>query len=146
MQLNFKVYKFNLKNQNGNAQIFDIIRKKYVALTPEEWVRQHVIWYLKEELNISKGLIAVEKELKYNNLTKRFDLVVMNPLAEPLLLVECKAPSEAINQSTVQQAGIYLKTIKAPYVMLTNGLTHIYLQLNTENKQYEFIKDLPELR
>ena len=72
MQLNFKVYKFNLKNQNGNAQIFDIIRKKYVALTPEEWVRQHVIWYLKEELNISKGLIAVEKELKYNNLTKRF--------------------------------------------------------------------------
>ncbi|NQW43194.1 MAG: type I restriction enzyme HsdR N-terminal domain-containing protein [Bacteroidetes bacterium] len=146
MQLNFKVYKFNLKNQNGNAQIFDIIRKKYVALTPEEWVRQHVIWYLKEELNISKGLIAVEKELKYNNLTKRFDLVVMNPLAEPLLLVECKAPSEAINQSTVQQAGIYLKTIKAPYVMLTNGLTHIYLQLNTENMQYEFIKDLPELR
>jgi len=146
VQLNFKVYKFNLKNQNGNAQIFDIIRKKYVALTPEEWVRQHVIWYLKEELNISKGLIAVEKELKYNNLTKRFDLVVMNPLAEPLLLVECKAPSEAINQSTVQQAGIYLKTIKAPYVMLTNGLTHIYLQLNTENMQYEFIKDLPELR
>ncbi len=146
MQLNFKVYKFNLKNQNGNAQIFDIIRKKYVALTPEEWVRQHVIWYLKEELNISKGLIAVEKELKYNNLTKRFDLVVMNPLAEPLLLVECKAPSVAITQSTVQQAGIYLKTIRAPFVMLTNGLTHIYLQLNTENMQYEFIKALPELR
>ena len=146
MQLNFKVYKFNLKNQNGNAQIFDIIRKKYVALTPEEWVRQHVIWYLKEELNISKGLIAVEKELKYNNLTKRFDLVVMNPLAEPLLLVECKAPSVAITQSTVQQAGIYLKTIRAPFVMLTNGLTHIYLQLNTENMQYEFIKALTELR
>ena len=146
MQLNFKVYKFNLKNQNGNAQIFDIIRKKYVALTPEEWVRQHVIWYLKEELNISKGLITVEKELKYNNLTKRFDLVVMNPLAEPLLLVECKAPSVAITQSTVQQAGIYLKTIRAPFVMLTNGLTHIYLQLNTENMQYEFIKALPELR
>ena len=72
--------------------------------------------------------------------------MVMNPLAEPLLLVECKAPSVAITQSTVQQAGIYLKTIRAPFVMLTNGLTHIYLQLNTENMQYEFIKALPELR
>lgn len=145
MQLNFKAYEFKLKKLNGNTQIFDIIRKKYITLTPEEWVRQHVINYLIIEKQVGIGLINVEKSLKYNGLSKRFDIVVSNNNAEPLLLIECKAPSIALSQSTVLQAGIYLKTIKAKYVMLTNGLQHIYLQFNLENLQYEYIEDLPIL-
>ncbi len=146
MQLNFKAYEFKLKKLNGNTQIFDIIRKKYIALTPEEWVRQHVIQFIIEEKQVGVGLIAVEKSLKFNGLSKRFDIVVSNNNAEPILLVECKAPNIALTQATVQQAGIYLKTIKAKFVMLTNGLQHIFLQLNLDNMQYEFMADLPILK
>jgi len=145
LQLNFKAYEFKLKKLNSNSQIFDIIRKKFVNLTPEEWVRQHVIHFLMIEKNVGSGLISVEKSLKFNGLSKRFDIVVSNNLAEPLLLIECKAPTIAITQATVQQAGIYLKTIKAKYVMLTNGLQHIYLMLNSETLKYEFIEELPIL-
>ncbi len=129
MQLNFKPYNFTIKNDNGNALIFDIIRKKYVSLSQEEWVRQHVIRFLIEEKGYGEGLIAVEKSLKFNGLTKRFDLYVANNDGSPHILVECKAPHIKITNATLQQAGIYQKELNAKFVFITNGMQHVVLEL-----------------
>lgn len=142
MQLNFKHYNFTIKNANGNALIFDIIRKKYVSLTPEEWVRQHVIRYLIEEKGYSAGLIAVEKSLKYNGLNKRFDLYVANNDGSPHILIECKAPHVKLTELTIKQAGIYQKQLNANFVFITNGLQHLFMAL--ELQAFKIIEDLPE--
>ncbi|MDI1235446.1 MAG: type I restriction enzyme HsdR N-terminal domain-containing protein [bacterium] len=144
MQLNFKDYNFTIKNENGNALIFDIIRKKYVSLTPEEWVRQHVVRHLIEEKGYSAGLIAIEKSLKYNGLHKRFDLYVANNDGSPQILIECKAPNVKLTEATLKQAGIYQKHLKAKFVLLTNGLQHIYLSLQSET--LVVIDDLPNFK
>ncbi len=141
MQLNFKHYNFTIKNDNGNALIFDIIRKKYVSLTPEEWVRQHVIRFLVEEKGYNTGSIAVEKSVKYNQLSKRFDLYVANNDGSPQILIECKAPHIKLSNATLQQAGIYQKQLNAKYVFITNGLQHLFLEL--KEGQFEVIEDLP---
>lgn len=141
MQLNFKHYNFTIKNANGNALIFDIIRKKYVSLTPEEWVRQHVIRYLIEEKGYSAGLIAVEKSLKYNGLSKRFDLYVANNDGSPHILIECKAPHVKLSEATVKQAGIYQKQLNANFVFITNGLQHLFMALELD--AFVRIEDLP---
>ncbi len=142
MQLNFKPCNFTIKNDNGNALIFDIIRNKYVLLTPEEWVRQHVIRFLTDEKGYGKGLIAVEKSLKFNNLTKRFDVYVADRNGNPYILVECKAPHVKLTNATLQQAGIYQKELKAKYVFITNGLQHIFLELAGD--KFEIIAELPQ--
>ena len=129
MQLNFKQYNFTIKNANGNALIFDIIRKKYVSLTPEEWVRQHVIRFLIEEKGYSAGLIAVEKAVKYNGLTKRFDLYVANNDGSPQILIECKAPHIKLSDMTLQQASLYQCQLNANFVFITNGLHHLFMAL-----------------
>jgi len=129
VQLNFKQYNFTIKNANGNALIFDIIRKKYVSLTPEEWVRQHVIRFLIEEKGYSAGLIAVEKAVKYNGLTKRFDLFVANNDGSPQILIECKAPHIKLSDMTLQQASLYQCKLNANFVFITNGLHHLFMAL-----------------
>jgi hypothetical protein len=141
LQLNFKHYNFTIKNINGNALIFDIVRKKYVALTPEEWVRQHVIRFLTDEKGYGIGLIAVEKSLKYNQLTKRFDIYVAGHDGNPFILVECKAPHIKITDATLQQAGIYQKELKARFVFITNGIQHIVMEL--QEGRHVVIVELP---
>jgi hypothetical protein len=143
LNLNFKTYNFNTKKEEGNALIFDIIRKKYVRLTPEEWVRQHVIWYLIEEKAYPKGLISVEKALNYNGLVKRFDVCVATATGRMVLLVECKSPNVKITQDTVKQAGIYQKVLGIDYIFLSNGLVHVVMKLNKETGLFEFIPELP---
>ena len=143
MNLNFKSYNFNIKREQGNALIFDIIRKKYVVLTPEEWVRQHVIWFLAEEKGCPKGLIAVEKSLTYNGLPKRFDICVADNTGKMVLLVECKSPAVKITQAVVHQAGIYQKSLGIRYILLSNGLDHLVMKLDGLSGQFEFIPELP---
>ncbi len=143
MNLNFKTYNFNTKIEEGNALIFDIIRKRYVRLTPEEWVRQHVIHFLIEEKGYPKGLIAVEKALTYNGLMKRFDVCVAGRGGEMMVLVECKSPNVKITQETIKQAGMYQRTLGIRYIFLSNGLVHVYMNLNRESGMFEFIRDLP---
>jgi predicted type IV restriction endonuclease len=143
LKINFKAYNFNTKKEEGNALIFDIIRKKYVRLTPEEWVRQHVIMYLIEEKGFPKGLISVEKSLKYNGLTKRFDICVAARTGEMILLVECKSPNVQISQATIRQAGIYQKTLGVNYILISNGLVNVYMNLKRESNAFEFIPELP---
>ena len=142
--LNFPTYQFKIEKRKNGLFIFDIIRKKYVLLTPEEWVRQHTIQYLIEEKNYSPNLIAIEKQLDINNLKRRFDIVVFNKQMQPEILVECKAPEVKITQKTFDQANQYNWLLKAPYLFLTNGLKHYICQVNFDENNYVFLETLPE--
>ena len=143
-ELNFPSYAFRLKSSENKTLIFDIIRKKYVVLTPEEWVRQHVLRFLLEEKNYPASLIAVERQLKIHTRTKRTDIVVYNTQGTPEVLIECKAPSVKITQDAFDQIARYNLTANASYLMVTNGLSHFFCQIDAENETYVFLKDIPE--
>jgi hypothetical protein len=143
-KLNFPSYNFRFKNNENKVAIFDEIRKKFIILSPEEWVRQHVVQFLLEEKKYPKSLINVEKVLKINGLTKRYDGVVFNTDGSILLLVECKAPKVKISQTTFDQIARYNMTLKATYLMVTNGLNHYFCLMDFENESYVFLKELPE--
>lgn len=142
-QLNFPTYNFRFKNNENKVSIFDEIRKKFIILTPEEWVRQHVVQFLMVEKKYPKSLINVEKVLKVNDLRKRYDVVVFNPNGTIHILVECKAPEVKINQTTFDQIARYNLTLKATYLMVSNGLKHYFCQMDFENEKYQFLQDLP---
>tara|TARA_R110001583_G_scaffold109799_2_gene258629 strand:+ start:10252 stop:10701 length:450 start_codon:yes stop_codon:yes gene_type:complete len=142
-QLNLPTYKFRIKSSENKYFIFDIIRKKYVVLTPEEWVRQHFIWYLIEEKKYPISLIAVEKKLTINKLTKRTDILIFTSEGLPNIIVECKAPSIKINQDTFDQIARYNLKLEANYLIATNGLNHFYCKMDTKNEQYIFLKSIP---
>ncbi len=142
--LNFPSFTFRFKNSENKVSIFDEIRKKFIILTPEEWVRQHVVRFLLEEKKYSKSLINVEKVLKINGLTKRYDVVVFNNDGSILVLIECKSTDVNINQSVFDQIARYNITLKAEYLMVTNGLNHYFCKMDYENEKYTFLKDLPE--
>jgi predicted type IV restriction endonuclease len=142
-KLNFPAYDFRFKNSENKVAIFDDIRKKFVILTPEEWVRQHVVQYLLIEKKYPKSWINVEKVLKINGLTKRYDVVVFNADGSILILVECKAPEVKISQTTFDQIARYNLTMKAQYLMVTNGQNHYFCQMDFEKEQYLFLKELP---
>lgn len=144
--LNFSNYSFRFKNSENKVAIFDEIRKKFVVLTPEEWVRQHVVKYLLLEKKYPKSLINVEKLVKVNGLNKRYDIVVFQPNGEIFLLIECKAPEVAISQQTFDQIARYNLKLNAQYLMVTNGLNHYFCQMDFENEQYVFLKEAPEYR
>ena len=143
-RLNFPSYPFRLKSNENKTLIFDIVRKKYVVLTPEEWVRQHVIYYLTHEKKYPRSLIAVEKQLKINSMVKRSDIVIFNPDGTPEILVECKAPSVNISQQTFDQIARYNLAIKSTYLMVTNGLNHYYCYIDHEKETYVFLSEIPE--
>ncbi len=142
--LNFPKFSFRFKNSENKVSIFDEIRKKFVILQPEEWVRQHCVHYLIENKNYPKSLINVEKELKINNLRKRYDIVVYNSDGSIHLIVECKSPKIKINQNTFDQIARYNLSLNATYLMVTNGINHYYCSMDFENECYLFLKDIPE--
>ncbi len=142
--LNFPKFSFRFKNSENKISIFDEIRKKFVILQPEEWVRQHCVQFLMIEKNYPKSLINVEKELIVNDLKKRYDIVVFNPDGSIHLIVECKAPEITINQDTFDQIARYNRALNAKYLMVTNGLNHYYCQIDFENERYDFLKDIPD--
>jgi hypothetical protein len=141
--LNLPFYKFNIKISENKRLIFDQLRKKYVVLTPEEWVRQHFISYLLSEKKYPASLIAIEKELKINGLKKRTDILIFNKKGFPNIIVECKAPSVPITQNTFDQIARYNLKLNASFLIVTNGLQHFYCQMDHENQQYVFLKDIP---
>ena len=145
-KLNFPVYSFRFKNSENKVAIFDDIRKKFILLTPEEWVRQHVVQFLLLDKKYPKSYINVEKLIKINNLNKRYDLVVFQPNGEIFLLIECKAPEVSISQQTFDQIARYNLVLKAKYLMVTNGLNHYFCQMDFENEKYVFLKELPEYK
>ena len=142
-QLDFPFYSFRFKNSENIVSIFDEIRKKFIILTPEEWVRQHTVRFLMEEKKYPKSLINVEKILKINDINKRYDIVVFNPDGSIFILIECKGPQIKIDQNTFDQIARYNMTLKSTYLMLTNGMNHYFCTMDYENNKYQFLKDLP---
>lgn len=143
-KLNFPTYSFRFKNSENKVSIFDEIRKKFILLSPEEWVRQHVVQFLLQDKKYPKSYINVEKLIKINDLSKRYDGVVFQPNGEIFLLIECKAPEVSISQQTFDQIARYNLVMKAKYLMVTNGLNHYFCQMDFENEKYVFLKELPE--
>ncbi|WP_299007365.1 type I restriction enzyme HsdR N-terminal domain-containing protein [uncultured Tenacibaculum sp.] len=145
-KLNLPSYTFKLKSNENKTLIFDNLRKKYVVLTPEEWVRQHFVQWLIQERNYPVSLIAIEKQLVINNLKKRTDIVVFTSDGHPNIIVECKAPHIKINQDTFDQIARYNLKLDADYLIVTNGLQHFFCMLDKENETYVFLRDIPEYK
>ncbi len=143
-KLNFPTYSFRFKNSENKRLIFDRIRKKFVVLQPEEWVRQHCVQYLIQMKKYPISLINVEKELRINTLLKRYDIVVFNPDGSIHLIVECKASKIDIKQDTFDQIARYNLKLNATYLMVTNGINHYYCQMDFQNERYEFLRDIPD--
>lgn len=141
-QLNLPTYQFKLKSSENKQLIFDKIRKKYVVLTPEEWVRQNFVTYLITEKKYPISLIAVEKQLIVNNLKKRFDILVFNTDGFPKIIVECKAPSIKISQNTFDQISRYNLALNAEILIVTNGIEHYYCKVDTKNEKYSFLNNI----
>lgn len=140
--LNFPNIDFRFqKNEKGTLQLFDIIRKKFVDVTPEEWVRQHLVHFLISNLDVPQSLISLEKQLILNNTKRRTDIVVFTSSLKPLLIVECKAPEIDINQQTLNQVLRYNLELNVPFIILSNGLKHICVKLNANSP--EILKNLP---
>ena len=139
MQLNFPTYKFKTKSEQNTNYVFDIVRKKYVVLTPEEWVRQHVIHYLVTEKKYSQSLLAVERGLTINGRKKRFDVLAFNKNGQPHLLIECKSPDIDIKKAVFEQIAVYNSQFKAPFLLVTNGLQHIVVKYAEDFVGYEFV-------
>lgn len=144
LKLNFPSYTFRFKKDGATKLIYDEIRKKFVVLTPEEWVRQHTVRKLREENGIPKSHINVEKQIVLNKLKKRYDIVVFNSDGSIYLIVECKAPHIQINQTTFDQIAQYNFVLNARYLMVTNGQAHYYCRMDFEAQRYHFLAELPE--
>ena len=142
-KLQFPAYSFRFKNSENKIAIFDEIRKKFILLTPEEWVRQHVVQYLLQDKNYPKSYINIEKLIKVNELNKRYDIVVYQPNGELFLLIECKAPEVKISQQTFDQIARYNLVLNAKYLMVSNGLNHYFCKIDFENEKYVFLEELP---
>jgi len=142
--LNFPKFNFRVKNTENQLRIFDIVRKKFVVLQPEEWVRQHVVHYFIHYKKYPLSHINVEKKLTINGMTKRYDVIVHNPNGSIEILIECKSPSIKIDQSTFDQLAKYNLSANSNYLMITNGLDHYYCQLDLENEKYRFLRDIPD--
>lgn len=128
---------------DNKKQVWDIVRKKYVAYTPEEHVRQNFIHHLTENLNYPISLLGVEYGLKMNGMSRRCDIVVFSRKGEPILIVECKSEDVKITDKTFRQIAHYNIVLKVDYLVVTNGITHFACKINHAEKDYSFIKELP---
>ncbi|RIH65169.1 restriction endonuclease subunit R [Mariniphaga sediminis] len=141
--LNLPSYEFRIKKEEGKSYIFDGVRKRYVLLTPEEWVRQHFIRYLVHEKKYPESLMAVEKQIILNGKQFRFDLLVYRRNGEPLLIAEFKAPGVKISQDTFDQVVRYNMALKVERVVVSNGMQHFVCEIDYEVNSYKFLKEVP---
>ena len=144
MELNLPKYDFKIKRLGEKLQIFDAQRRKYVALTPEEWVRQNFIRFLIEEKHFPPALLAVERELTVNGMKKRFDAVLFDKQGKALIIVEFKAPNIALSQAVFDQAAVYNYKLQVDYFLISNGLQHFCCRVDAANSRYEFLPEMPD--
>ncbi len=142
-ELNLPHYEFRTRTENGKQQIFDNIRKKFVALTPEEWVRQNFAQYLIQEKKFPASLIAVEMKVTYNRKPQRGDIIIYDQTAKPHTVVECKAPNVKITQDVFYQAARYNSQLMAKYIIVTNGLHHYCCKMDYQGSQHKFLQEVP---
>jgi type I site-specific restriction-modification system R (restriction) subunit len=144
LQLNLPQYSFRIKKQNEKLVIFDSQRKRYVVLTPEEWVRQNFIRFLIEEKGYPAAYLAIEKQLNMNGMKKRCDAILYNEHALPFLIIELKAPNVAISQATFDQVAVYNAKLKVDFFIISNGIEHYCCKVNLETARYEFFPEIPD--
>jgi predicted type IV restriction endonuclease len=142
--LNLPSSSFKVKNTENAQSIFDCIRKRYVQLTPEEWVRQHIVHWLLSRKRIPQSLMNVEKQLDVHGRKKRYDIVSYQRDGSIFLIVECKAPHVKIDQSTFDQIAVYNMSLNARYLMVSNGLKHYFCTMDHMTRTYSFLQDLPD--
>ncbi len=143
-KLNLPPYNANIKSDNGRNLIFDVLRGKYVALTPEEWVRQNFVQYLINYKNYSRSLMNNEIPLRLNGTSKRCDTVVFSNTAVPKMIIEYKAPEIKITQKVFNQITRYNMVLKVDYLVVSNGLNHYCCKMDYENQGYIFLEDVPD--
>lgn len=136
-------YKIRTK-EDGKEEIFDFWRKKYVVLTPEEWVRQQFLNHLISEKGYPKNLIAVEKAISVNRMLKRFDAVIYGKNGKPLMLIEFKAPQVTLSQKTMEQAGLYNLKLKVNYLIISNGKTQYCCRIDHQTGSFIFLNQIPQ--
>jgi hypothetical protein len=141
--LNLPQYEFKISTEVP-AKIFDFIRKKYVVLTPEEWVRQNFLRFLVTEKKYPQSLILIEKTLRVNKMKKRCDAVVYNSAGIPLMIIEFKQPDVRISQTTFDQIARYNIPLKVKYLVVSNGMKHYCCSLDFDNNTYRFLEDVPD--
>lgn len=146
LSLNLPVFEWKIANQKGKRVIFDIIRKRYVALTPEEWVRQHFVHYLINHKEYPAALMANEVQLKLNGTIKRCDTVLYNRDLSPKLVIEYKAPHIEITQQVFDQITRYNMVLKVDYLIVSNGMQHYCCKIDYTNQSYIFLQDIPEYK
>jgi len=142
-QLNLPNVALKTKLVEGTTQVFDAVRKKYLVLTPEEWVRQHFIHYLNKEKNYPLGLMGVEQMVKYNGMQTRADIVLYTADGKPNVIVECKAPNVKITQDAFNQIAKYNFKLKVEFLVVTNGMQHFCCKMDYENNKITFLEEVP---
>lgn len=145
-ELNFPFFQFRTKSEGNKPLIFDAFRKKWVVLTPEEWVRQHVLRYLHEVKDFPIGLTAVEASITINGLKRRCDIIYYNQHKKPVFLVECKAPEVELNQAVFDQVLRYNLTVGVPFLFITNGISHLLAQWNESTKSFQLVSEIPHFQ
>lgn len=140
--MNFTLPQYPLKTEIREEQnyVWDNIRKKWLLLTPEEYVRQQLIQYFIQDKNISSSLIGIEKEIRYHKLRKRLDVLVFDSNGKPFILCECKAPEVKLSQETLYQVARYNVSLNAPHLLITNGGSLLFFSIN-EKGSYELRKN-----
>lgn len=144
LSLNLPIFSVNVSEKDGKRIIFDPVRRKYVALTPEEWVRQHFVNYLITVKNFPKELLANEVPVKLNGTSKRCDTVVYNRFLAPLVIVEYKAPTIEITRAVFDQIARYNMVLRVKYLIVSNGINHFCCKIDYEAQTYSFLEDIPE--
>lgn len=142
-RLNLPQYKINVSNRNGRTVIFDDLRRKFVSLTPEEWVRQHFIHFLIEHKGYPKELLANEVEIMCGQKRLRCDSVLYDKSMQPQMIIEYKAPEIALTQKTLNQISAYNMLMKVDYLIISNGMQHFCCKTDYENRKFVLLKDIP---
>ena len=143
LKLNLPPFDINVKKVNGRTSVFDLIRRKFVALTPEEWVRQHFVNFLLTEKSYPKTLIANEIQINLNGQKKRCDTVVYNREAEPLMIIEYKAPDVNVTQAVFDQIARYNIVLKVKYLIVSNGINHYCCRMDYQKQTYDYLPEIP---
>lgn len=144
LELNLPIFEPKLKKIKGDVFIFDQIRKKYLLLTPEEWVRQNFLNYLINHKGYPYSLMENESIIKLNSMTRRCDTVVYNNMLKPLVIVEYKRPDVKIDQHVFDQIVRYNIVLKVDYLIISNGLSHFCCKINYEDQSYSFLESIPD--
>ena len=143
-ELNLPKYGIKIANENGHQTIFDVLRRKYVALTPEEWVRQHFVHYLIDHKGYPQALMANEIQLAIGNKKLRCDSVLYDRLLRPRMIIEYKAPTVSITQKVFDQITVYNMLLHVDYLIVSNGMKHYCCKMDYDNQKYLFLEDIPD--